>query len=420
MSKATQIGRQRQAVKRIKRAIKRVVYSSFIDEASTHLDDALTTAGACFTSAKSYVRGESFPQAYTQRIVTRLAVDYQAAAEHCNRRDISTLYCEVEGCGQLLPANFMLRREDRGRGPQICCPHCAENEAYSANWQRLRFTWAEPVRSDDPSGGRYQNGYLMDAASSPIRAFVRNHIAAEGEVVKPKTRLFGFEIECNIPYVDQAVIKLSETEMAKNIAIMKSDGSLGYNGMEVCTLPMTKAAAMTALKTVSDALLNVNARAWNRSQCGLHIHVSAASASWVTWGKVERFFRNSANQNLIDLVAGRKANQYCQRPVSYRITTHKITDAKKKAATGDRYQAINFATRKPTVEFRLFRGNVSYDGLVRCMEFCDSAIEWAATESNLSPMHSLAYVQWLYQHRSKYPLLVKYLRRGELQVEEAA
>lgn len=410
----TTLSEQREALSRIRQALRDMVATTYIHRASEYLSDAQDEVAAHFTGAARNTITRNTHQSDTDMFLYRIADSLFDEGE-------GQIYCERTRCNVVLPRGQMLEANEWG-SPQWVCPHCA-TDAYDASWSSRSFIWSEPEPEYDDEDDvdvddRYSNGYLLDCSTSPSHHIGVSKLLMPGEVAKPGTRFFGFEIECIVPDIRENIRKLSRTNLVK-AAIMKSDGSLGSSGMEVCTLPMTRNAALKHLKVISDELIGVQARAWNRNQCGLHIHVSTASASWGTWGKVDRFFQNTDNQRLLDLVAGRPANQYCNRKQTPYIAAHKITEAKKKTRS-DRYQALNFSTGKPTVEFRLFRGNVSYEGLVRCMQFCDSLIEWASEQSISSQMHSLAYVQWLYQNRGRYPILVKYLRVGQLQQEEAA
>jgi len=302
-------------------------------------------------------------------------------------------------CGQRVADSFILSDEN---SCNYFCPHCVYENSHSHSWRYRTTTFHAPEDDDDCDG-------LLDCSSSPIDEIGVEYLSGPGERVTESTRFFGCEIEfvCEDRSGYNDII---ETHYTKQVGIYKSDGSLPYLGAEFCTLPMTRWSVTHDLKPVLTYMVDKGARAWNRSMCGLHIHVSRASAPWSTWGKTDRFFLNEANQAFLTKVAGREPNSYCGRRGVTDPATVKVKMAKQKAENGyDRYVALNFSTNKPTVEFRMFRGNVAHQGVMRAVEFCDAIIEFAGTQSNTAPMHYREFLGWLKGYSKVYPNLARLL-----------
>lgn len=312
-------------------------------------------------------------------------------------------------CGISVPDNLLMY--DSGRD-ESCCLSCRD-ATHTTAWSRREFVRYEP----EPE--YCEDDFLANYTASPMSMLREGPWVAPGErraIVKKSwgekidtTRYFGLEIEF-VAGTRSGLRELVDTGIP--CGIFKSDGSLPDDmGAEFCTLPMTRRRCAVELAKASKALLAYDARAWHRSCCGLHIHVSKASASWLTWGKVERFFANPGNDGFLDRIAGREANSYCQRDHWHSRGGAPLKQAKAKHDEDhDRYSALNLATGKPTVEFRLFRGNVAYLGLMRCVEFCDALINWAQTQSAQSTLEAREFQAWLIGQRKNYPALAAYLK----------
>lgn len=347
-------------------------------------------------------------------------------------------FARCENCDTRDPRDFMCYDGDQD---YWYCAHCTYGNAYQHYWpdRQVQYYEPEPDYHDEEEeevidfvvvpgqAPRRQRIALNSYSSSPIRLLGLKWLAAKGEIANNRTRLFGCEIEFQTETKEQLwdILEWNHDVLllqGKSIGIYKSDGSLRDGiGAEFCTLPMTR-LSVPRLQPVLAKMVELGARAWNKPSCGLHVHVTQASASWTTWGLVERFFQNMRNQAFLDRIAGRRPNGFCYRGNRDGGKSIGLKQAMAKARhdhydrfTGaplvvpgtdaGRYNALNLTTNKPTVEFRLFRGNVAYHGVLRAIQFCDSIIEFAAQCSNTSLMDHEDYVTWLGQHAKGYPEL---------------
>ncbi len=211
-----------------------------------------------------------------------------------------------------------------------------------------------------------------------------------------------------------AVRRVQET--AGEWAIVKSDGSLN-NGMEIVSVPASLSWHALNVKPWLDGAKEYLS-GWPHNDCGIHVHVGRKQLSSLTQGKLLSFMHDPANQAFISAVAGRDTNTYCVRgegkkTIPYYRREHDL----------GRYQALNFATRgQKTLEFRIFRSNVSPAGFMKNLEFVHALCSWARLASMQDVCDRQAgiklarttkaaenFVAWVnLRERDAYPQLVRW------------
>jgi hypothetical protein len=82
-------------------------------------------------------------------------------------------------------------------------------------------------------------------------------------------------------------------------------------------------------------------------------------------GKIVSFINNPRHEWFIRAIARRYATGFCE------IKSKKIKDCR----SGDRYEAVNITNRN-TVEFRMFKGSLKYEGVIAAIEFCNAIVEF--------------------------------------------
>lgn len=340
------------------------------------------------------------------RAISGLFSDYDFFESYGKLRGVEIERCTT--CDSPMVADLMLYDDDAG---MRSCPRDVTHY-YNVDWMGRTFEYNEPYRDEyDDDDDDDESGFgLCSYTANPIAHAGVSHVGAPGEAVPPKARLFGLEIEFVAPPNKlKRLISTARNDLhSDRLAVFKSDGSLPYGGAELCTVPFTR-RGLASLEPLLNHVVEHGGRAWNRASCGLHVHVSRDSASWNSWGKVDRFFTNEANQEFIDAIAGREQNSFCARNVTPK-QPHNTALTKFRRGM-DRYAALNFSTGKPTVEFRLFRGNVRYDGVVRAVQFCDSIIEFASSQPADSDMTHESYAAWLSKRSKAYPQCASTVRK---------
>lgn len=221
--------------------------------------------------------------------------------------------------------------------------------------------------------------------------------------------LLGLEAEWEIRDEDDMsdLVEDMHTQM-RGFAIVKHDGSLD-NGGEIVTIPATLKSQKYRWTQFCESKTNFTNRckAWHTSTCGTHIHVDRRAVTPLEIGKLLLFVNGKHNSSFITAFAGRGVTQWCKRYAK------NIKDGLERT---DKYESIN--TGKPnTIEFRMFRGNLSKSGIMRNLEFVHSLVRFVKQSpydidtDSLIDLRYENFVKWvgLQDNRGMYPYLYKWL-----------
>ena len=221
--------------------------------------------------------------------------------------------------------------------------------------------------------------------------------------------LLGLEAEWEIRDEDDMydLVEDMHTQM-RGFAIVKHDGSLD-NGGEIVTIPATLKSQKYRWTQFCESKTNFTNRckAWHTSTCGTHIHVDRRAVTPLEIGKLLLFVNGNHNSSFITAFAGRGITQWCKRYAK------NIKDGLERT---DKYESIN--TGKPnTIEFRMFRGNLSKSGIMRNLEFVHSLVRFVKQSpydidtDSLIDLRYENFVKWvgLQDNRGMYPYLYKWL-----------
>ena len=206
-------------------------------------------------------------------------------------------------------------------------------------------------------------------------------------------------------------------------ALLKRDGSIGSNGFEIVTVPATLPAQREIWAPFFATKPESYLKSWSTGCCGLHIHVNRAALSHLSQGRLMKFVNDPENTEFMSHIAGRdlRTNGYCKvlnssnrwavgkelrKDASGKTTVRDLTSG------GDRYQAVNISSTNggKTMEFRIFRGNVGYNGFHRSMEFVHALCEFACLTS-APRLHYLDFIEYigLTENYSRFPELHRWL-----------
>lgn len=183
--------------------------------------------------------------------------------------------------------------------------------------------------------------------------------------------------------------------------ILKEDGSLD-SGVELVTIPMTLDGHRTRFDwpAVLARVRGLAKSGRNTTNCGMHVHINKAALSALTIGKMLVFLNSQRTARLVTLIAQRESNGYCSRDESKKITDGKWN-------SDNRYDIANVGPR--TVEFRLFRGNLRPDRVLKNLEFCHAVVNYCKDASMQTLENPELFSQYILKRRGEYPELVKYL-----------
>lgn len=294
------------------------------------------------------------------------------------------------------------------------CPRCeryftsdcrfAHNPQYGETCMRCFRADTEGVirRHDDRS-------YLP-----PLSSFIER--VSGGKVTKHEhTRLFGVEIETEfLPDVDITRGMVASSAIAKlghDFVYAKHDGSLsgerddgtgGMYGFELVTAPADIITHAKRWPALAECEYFPILRAWNRVNCGMHVHVSRDSLNALQLGRILVFINHKENQPFIRKVSGRFSERYAN------LVQRKISEGGRPRNHG-KYIAVRTELDR-TIEFRMFRGTVNPRHIVRNIEFVSAVCDFCAPASRpLSEVYDFRYfLQFVSENRRTYPLLAEW------------
>jgi len=226
-------------------------------------------------------------------------------------------------------------------------------------------------------------------------------------------------------------------------AIIKYDGSCSAIGFEIVSVPGTHAwhlneawkgffkedftdpeaqayAPSNLLSGWPNNGRNDAVTPWNKEErwktptCGIHIHVSRNALTPLQLGKMLVYV--TANEDgFIEKIAGRSANTYSKfikKDLKHGASLGRggsiITRGSNAALRAERYEAINLTSTKGTVEFRIFRSNVSKAGFFKCIDFVQALVDWTR-DASLAKLSNKQFIGFVIDNRGKYPWFSKWL-----------
>jgi hypothetical protein len=184
--------------------------------------------------------------------------------------------------------------------------------------------------------------------------------------------------------------------------ILKYDGSVP-NGVELVTAPMTLAEHRGARMNWADTLEKVRGIAHSgvgTTRCGMHIHVNKAAVSPLTVGKLLVFLNSDNTDSLVTTIAQRSGNTYCEKKYK-RVSEGQFE-------SDCRYERLNIT--RHTLEFRIFRGNLRAERVLKNIEFAVAAIAYCADAGIRDVSQPERFLAWLGERKRDYPALVAFLR----------
>ena len=255
----------------------------------------------------------------------------------------------------------------------------------------------EDEDDDDEDGGGYKILDYSDSRASRFKA------ADNGERLK-----LGYEIEieldedANKNECAGVIMERMAMDCRDNdYAVAKYDSSLD-NGFELVSRPDSLFMHCVQLAMGWGAWDHDNAMI-DRVQ-SMHIHASRAALTDLAVGKLLVFVNCPDNHYFMIGIAGRESEQWAAYD-----EWKSITYAKDLTHSSDRYSAVNI-TRK-TVEFRIFKGSIDEDVLIRNLEFVDALCRFSMP-ANVGIQEATsqgAFFDYVRKNRKNYLALDRWL-----------
>ena len=311
--------------------------------------------------------------------------------------------------------------------------YCEDNGEYwprdDAYYSESRDAYYTYDRDDDDNDDDDDDD---DDRNQPIMSYSTNVISVLGKSSSIVSSHFGeftmgIELEMTSGESDtSSAAELVRTRLGDDYCIIKSDGSLPYNGFEVVTSPQGLSVHIDKFKTWE---IDSAYRAWNTGKCGMHVHIDSRAFTQLTLGKFLMFINSNGNVDFIRKIAGRHPSVDDQAR-SYCAAEHQsiLTNPKKavKGKSGERYRMVNMMNlgareaqrlglsmdnsyngKYNTVELRIFRASLKKERLLAQIEFTHASVMFCRVAS-WRDLNGTSFVKWLKTVAGQYPALTKW------------
>lgn len=249
----------------------------------------------------------------------------------------------------------------------------------------------------------HRRGQIRNYSFNPMQV-LDGFRYADGEALPLNPLWLGVELEVEPGSRASRDYVGKSDDAVRSFAVLKSDGSVGEGGFEIVSVPCTLEYHRKAWDSFFGGP-SKELRSWDTGRCGMHVHIARSALSSMQLGKMLVFMGDDKNRSFLENIAGRGANSYTT------FVPKKIRDGFHGGR--NRYEALNTATGKPTVEIRIFRGTVAKAGFFKNLEFCDALPRFCADASPRG-LASTDFLAWLDGRRHHYPVMTEWLVRRDL------
>ena len=303
--------------------------------------------------------------------------DTEAFCPNC--RDSNTFCCD--NCGSI---HHVDERHSVNGGYDYICTGCREDEYfYCEGCDELHHN--DNSNYSESDGCDYCNSCYEDRAPS---TGVHNYGYKPDPVFYGNSSYyFGIEIECEPKGIETYEL----AENVEPVMYLKEDGSLGCDGVEIVSHPMS----FDYIHNDMDWSFLDDVKGWMNSY-GIHIHVCRkAFKNQFHIEKVINFF--ALEPEFINAIAQRDSRQWAK------IQRKKGIGDKK-----DRYTAINQKCSN-TVEFRIFQTSCRKDRVLKNIQFVDAIVNYCRKPILINEMSKNSFEHYVAKNKGKYPELLAYI-----------
>jgi hypothetical protein len=289
-------------------------------------------------------------------------------------------YCSCEQCGETFHNDDLWFIND-----SAYCESCRDRYLRSCSscgeWDEPdNFVYYEEDDVDLCSGcarERQRSAFIHDYSYCP--EFIIKRLPHEKKA--SLTMGFELEVECEDSRVEMAK-KLHEhlkTLGVEERLYFKHDGSLN-NGFEIVSQPATYDWNKKNLKLhkVLEFLSTNGFTSYKKGSCGFHVHVGIGGLTADDIDKLRLFMNYCFPQILKFSRRKGKGEHFCCRE-SFDLNAYM-----RKLYQEGRYWALNTSTHKGTIEFRIFRGTLSYARIQASLQFVEAVCYWVM---GISPLY---------------------------------
>lgn len=330
------------------------------------------------------------------------------------------------------------------------CENCWENDAFTCERCENSFnanrtdstyiynigTWCNYCADEDASYcdncDEYyitERGCISDNCSSPsgVRSYTyKPNPTFHGQ--EPNDLYMGFELEMSFGEDSEHMDNMTLGANASNdlqkdkVLYLKNDGSIEGYGFELVTHPHTLEVYETSHKLWNYIELlrkSYDARSWDTSTCGLHVHVSRAA--FKSGAHTHRFLTLIyKNPKEMMKLAGRRNNRYAQfgdvyKPDEWGVPRFDLTQKIHTPYHTERYAAVN-TINDATLELRFFKGTMAKSGIMSALELTHAATEYtrdlSVSDVRMGALTWEWFASWVEARNGRYPNL--YLKMSKV------
>lgn len=245
---------------------------------------------------------------------------------------------------------------------------------------------------------------------------VHNYTYKPSPIFYGKGDLFyGIELEIETPMKREMLHKYIKTIVNDDgeFIYCKMDASIGDDssgrrggaGFEIVTHPFSyewinSPKGVDKIQSIM-SLKDFRCRSYNTNTCGMHVHMSKDAFDEHTLRRFLTFiFENKDfNIKISERIDMEKVNRYCSFIPETDIETLSI-DRYNSDGEG-RHKAVNL-NNDATVEVRIFRGTLGYNGFMKNIEYCQALYDFCSTKIDLTVEDFRRYVS---ENNKRYPHL---------------
>jgi len=225
--------------------------------------------------------------------------------------------------------------------------------------------------------------------------------------------MVGVELEVSTKYTMAQMAKAQEVPFF----IGKDDGSISgkfSNCIELVTIPMSIAAQK---KHWAHFFSNVDYEKFDcstKTNNGLHIHVGRDMLEPYHMKNIAYFMAHPNNKEFLHILSERHTEtQYAKFPTFERnISNVKVfKNCESSLRSLGKYSILNFTSGKPTIEFRLFKGIVSYASVAKALDFVQALVTWTHEPTFFTDITLANFLEYLRKSpKNRYIALKEFLK----------
>jgi len=238
---------------------------------------------------------------------------------------------------------------------------------------------------------------------------VRAENVCRWPVFAQTARVYGVEVEVEPRQHSGRAAILNGLGSSESDFFCKTDGSLGAGGVEIVTVPGSLEWHREVFNWSAKLrpLLAIAMSGARTNRCGMHVHVNRRSLSKLTLGKLLLVINAPEFRAVIVALAQRPMNRWA---AASRKEWHDVVMPD--AHQADRYQALNLT--RQTCEFRIFRGSLRADRILKNLETCDALIQWCYDRPAHAIIDPVTFLGYVMERARDWPNLSEFINETGL------